>query len=677
MSLFPHIFAPLKVGSITLPNRIIMGSMHTNLEEDFGRLNRLARYFAERAAGGVGLIVTGGISPNRRGWLKPFGAKLTNRYEVFKHAVVTKAVHDEGGLIAMQILHAGRYGYHPFSVAPSKIKSPITPFSPSKLSNRQIEKTIEDFVHCATLAQEAGYDGVEVMGSEGYLINQFIVTRTNKRDDEWGGVYENRIRIPIEIVKRTREVCGSDFIIMYRLSMIDLVEEGSNWEEVVQLAKEIEKAGASIINTGIGWHEARVPTIATSVPRGSFSWVTHKLKGEVSIPLVTSNRINMPQIAEDILEKGHSDLISMARPFLADSHWVIKAKENRVDEINTCIACNQACLDHAFKNKRVSCLVNPRACYETELNYTPAKYTMNVAVVGAGPAGLAYATVAAMRGHKVTLFEKSSEIGGQFNLAKIIPGKEEFHETIRYFNTQLEKSTVSVILNKEASIDDVRGFEHVVIATGVRPRKTNIEGEDHAKVISYIDVLRHKVEVGSQVAIIGSGGIGFDVATYLSHPKHLPKVNSYLEEWGIDPKNEVRGGIEGIEENFTPNSKKIVMFQRSSHKPGSKLGKTTGWIHRSSLKKRNVQMLNNIQYVKIDDEGLHYKVKMDKGDFGDVQVFACDNVVICAGQLSNKELFEQLKRNNISVECIGGSDVAVELDAKRAINQGSRSAASL
>lgn len=672
---YPNLLAPLDLGFTTIKNRTLMGSMHTGLEEERGGFAKLAAYFAERARGGVGLIVTGGVAPSREGWLKPFSSKLTNKREAKQHVVVTDAVHEAGGKIVLQILHSGRYGYHPLNVAPSAIKAPIGWFKPRALSPRKIRKTIDDFVNCAEMAKLAGYDGVEIMGSEGYLINQFIVKHTNKRTDEWGGSYENRIRFPIEIVKRTREAVGKDFIIVYRLSMLDLVKDGSSWEEVVQLAKAIEEAGATIINTGIGWHEARVPTIATSVPRAAFTWVTQKLKGSVSIPLVTSNRINMPQVAEDVLSNGHADMVSMARPFLADADFVNKARDGREDEINTCIGCNQACLDHAFKNLRASCLVNPRACFETELQYLPTKSPKRVAVVGAGPAGLAYATVAAGRGHNVTLFDADSEIGGQFNMAKKVPGKEEFYETIRYFKRQIELTCVNLELNSRQSAQSLidQKFDAVILATGVKPRVTSIPGEGHSKVLNYIEVLRDEKPVGKKVAIIGAGGIGFDVAEFLTHEGESNALNiqAYLKEWGIDPNNNVRGGIEGITAQPHPPAREVFLMQRSEGKLGGKLGKTTGWIHRATLKNKNVKMLGAVEYLKIDDEGFHIRV----GD--KTQVLDVDNVVVCAGQIPRRDLQETLTQSGVKVHLIGGADVAAELDAKRAINQGSRLAAQL
>ena len=672
---YPNLLAPLDLGFTTIKNRTLMGSMHTGLEEERGGFEKLAAYFAERARGGVGLIVTGGVAPNREGWVKPFSAKLTNKREAKQHRLVTDAVHEAGGKIVLQILHSGRYGYHPLNVAPSPIKAPIGWFKPRALSPRKIHKTIADFVNCAEMAKFAGYDGVEIMGSEGYLINQFIVKHTNKRTDDWGGSYENRIRFAVEIVKQTREAVGKEFIIVYRLSMLDLVKDGSSWEEVVQLAKAIEEAGATIINTGIGWHEARVPTIGTMVPRAGFSWVTHKLKGAVKIPLVTSNRINMPGVAEDVLAQGHADMVSMARPFLADADFVNKARDGREDEINTCIGCNQACLDHAFKNLRATCLVNPRACFETELQYLPTKTPKRVAVVGAGPAGLAYATVAAGRGHDVTLFDADSEIGGQFNMAKKVPGKEEFYETIRYFKRQIEVTGVKLELNSRQSAQSLieQNFESVILATGVKPRVTSIPGEGHPKVLNYVEVLRDEKPVGHKVAIIGAGGIGFDVAEFLTHEGESNTLNiqAYLKEWGIDPNNNVRGGIEGITAQPHPAAREVFLMQRSEGKLGGKLGKTTGWIHRATLKNKNVKMLGAVEYLRIDDKGFH--IRMDDK----IQVLDVDNVIICAGQVPCRDLQETLSQSGVKVHLIGGADIAAELDAKRAINQGSRLAAEL
>lgn len=675
MTKYPHIFEPLDLGFTTLKNRILMGSMHTGLEEEKNGLEKIATYYAERAEGGVGLIVSGGIAPNVQGWTGPFSARMSSKKHAKHHKVITDAVHAAGGKICMQILHAGRYGYHPFAVAPSAIKSPISPFKPFKLKQSGIQRTVRDFVNSAKLAKLAGYDGVEIMGSEGYLINQFITERTNKRTDNYGGSYENRMRLPIELVRQTREVVGREFIIIYRLSMLDLVEKGSTWQEVVALGKEIEKAGATIINTGIGWHEARIPTIATSVPRAAFTWVTKKMKEELSIPLVTSNRINMPETAEKVLAEGHADMVSMARPFLADAEWVNKAAENKADEINTCIGCNQACLDHVFQQKVASCLVNPRACHETELNYLPTEKKKKIAVVGAGPAGLAASTIAAKRGHDVTLFDADTEIGGQFNMAKQIPGKEEFYETIRYFKKQIELHKVTVNLNTRVTADDLENgnFDEVIVATGIKPRILKIEGIENLKVLNYIDVLKLKKPVGKRVAVIGAGGIGFDVSEYLAQEGESTSLNidAWLKEWGIDKTMTARSGIEGVTTEVHPSPREIFMFKRSKGKFGGNLGKTTGWIHRSTLKKKKVQFINEVQYTKIDDLGLHYTQNNEE------KVLVVDNVIICAGQLPFAALVAPLEAKGIKVHVVGGADVAAELDAKRAINQASRVAAKI
>lgn len=673
MSPYPHLFEPLDLGFTTLKNRALMGSMHTGLEDKAKDYPALAAYFAERARGGVGLIVTGGIAPNRAGWVAPFSGKLTTKKEVARHQLVTKAVHAEGGKICMQILHSGRYGYHPFSVSPSGLKAPITPFKPWVLSKSGVKKQIRDFARCAALAREAGYDGVEVMGSEGYLINQFLVTRTNKRTDEWGGSFENRIRFPVEVVKAVREAAGHDFIIIFRLSMLDLVEQGSTWEECVALAKAIEEAGATIINTGIGWHEARVPTIATMVPRGGFAWVTERMRDEVSIPLVATNRINMPDVAEKILSSGQADMVSMARPFLADAELVNKAAEGRAAEINTCIACNQACLDHVFQNKRASCLVNPRACYELELNYEPTQQKKKIAVVGAGPAGLAASTVAAERGHTVDLFEASDRIGGQFNMAKKIPGKEEFEETLRYFRTMIDKLGVNLHLNTRVDTESLKagGYDEVIIATGVTPRTPEIEGLDHPKVLSYIEVLQDEKPVGKRVALVGAGGIGFDVAEYLLHEGHSPTLDpeTWFKEWGVDTDVKNRGGL--MEREIEPPQREIFLLQRKTTPLGKTLGKTTGWIHRAQLKQKAVQMVPGVSYHAVDDEGLHISVGDER------RVLDVDHVVICAGQLSQRSLHDDLTQSNVSSHLIGGAALAAELDAKRAIDEGSRLAARL
>ncbi|MEM6686454.1 MAG: NADPH-dependent 2,4-dienoyl-CoA reductase [Bacteroidota bacterium] len=672
---YKHIFEPLDLGFTTLKNRVLMGSMHTGLEEGKNGLERLAVFYGERAKGGVGLIITGGMAPSVRGWLSPFASRMSTKTHAKKHKIITETVHKNGGKICMQILHAGRYGYHPLNVAPSAIKAPITPFKPKKLSSRGVKRTIKSFAKSAELAKLAGYDGVEIMGSEGYLINQFITERTNKRTDEWGGNYANRMKFPVEIIKAVRKAVGEEFIIIYRLSMLDLVEKGSSWEEVVALGKAIEKAGATIINTGIGWHEARIPTIATSVPRAAFTWVTERMKAEISIPLITSNRINMPDVAERVLADGHADMISMARPFLADSDWVNKAEAAKEDEINTCIACNQACLDHVFSRKVASCLVNPRACHETEFDYSPAEVKKKLAVIGAGPAGLAAATIAAQRGHEVTLFDDHSEVGGQFNIAKQIPGKEEFYETIRYFNKQIELHKVELRLNKRVTADELAqdNFDEIILATGITPRTPKIQGIEHKKVLSYLDVLKHKKPVGNRVAVIGAGGIGFDVSEYLSHEGEATSQNidAWLAEWGIDKTLEARGGIENMKPDYHSAAREIFMFKRSKGKFGGNLGKTTGWIHRMNLKKKNVSFINEVQYTKIDDEGLHYTQNEE------AKVLDVDNIVICAGQTPLKELLAPLQAKGITVHVIGGADLAAELDAKRAIDQGSRLAASL
>lgn len=670
---YPNLFTPLDLGFTQLDNRIVMGSMHTGLE-DGNHHKELAAYFCERARGGVGLMVTGGYAPNIAGWVKPFAGMLVNSRAAKKHKGVTDAVHAEGGKLAMQILHAGRYAYHPLAVAPSKIKSPISPFMPRELSARGVEKQIAAFVRCAVLAREAGYDGVEIMGSEGYLINEFLVEHTNQRNDEWGGSYANRMRFALEIVQRTREAVGEDFIIIYRLSVIDLIPQGSSWQEVVQLAKGVEAAGATIINSGIGWHEARIPTIATSVPRAAFTWVTHKLKEEVSVPVITSNRINTPEVAEKVLADGDADMVSMARPFLADPEFAIKAQQNRSDEINTCIACNQACLDHTFSSKTSTCLVNPRACHETELNYLPADKKKSIAVVGAGPAGLSAATVLAGRGHQVDLYDAASEIGGQLNMAKKIPGKEEFHETLRYYQRQIELTGVSLRLNTLVEPSMLTGYDEVVVATGVSPRNPKIPGQDHTRVLSYIDVLRHEVPVGEQVVIIGAGGIGFDVAEFLIHSESSPDtldLASWLSVWGVADPETARGGVVAM--NFPKSPRDITLMQRSSGKPGAKLGKTTGWIHRATLKQAGVAMISGLTYDEISGSGVKVTFK-DQGD----ETFPADHVILCAGQVPNRELYDSLsEREGSQVHLIGGAHEASELDAKRAINQGSRLAARL
>ena len=668
---FPRLFSPLDLGHTVLPNRILMGSMHTGLEDKAADFDKLAAYFADRARGGVGLMVTGGIAPRIEGWLKPFGGRLTMPWHVARHRKLTRAVHAEGGKLCMQILHAGRYGYHPLSVAPSKIKSPITPFTPRALSSRGVERTIGDFVRCAKRAQDAGYDGIEVMGSEGYLINQFLAARTNQRSDAWGGSAEKRMRFPIEIVRRTREAVGRDFIIIYRLSMLDLVDNAQDWSEIVTLAKAIEAAGASIINTGIGWHEARVPTIVTSVPRAGFAWVTKKLKGEVSIPLITTNRINMPEVAEQILASGEADMVSMARPLLADPQWPNKAKAGRSERINTCIACNQACLDHVFQNRRASCLLNPRACHETELRIEPAAVQKNIAVVGAGPAGLACATTLAERGHAVTLIDQANDIGGQFNYAKRIPGKEEFHETLRYFRHRLEDTGVTVKLGQPAETTDLARHDEVVVATGITPRRVSFPGSDDPRVLGYLDVLARDMPVGSRVAIVGAGGIGFDVAEFLVEHRPSPTldVTRWTREWGVDMQLESRGGLSAAKPEAP--ARQVWLLQRSDGRPGARLNKTTGWVHRATLKAKDVTMLGGVTYERFDDEGLHITVN------GQAQVLPVDNVVVCAGQEPNRTLADALIQAGIKTHIIGGADVAAELDAKRAIDQGTRLAAAL
>ncbi|MBD1226775.1 NADPH-dependent 2,4-dienoyl-CoA reductase [Xenorhabdus griffiniae] len=668
MSNYPHLLAPLDLGFTTLKNRVLMGSMHTGLEEHPDGAQRLAQFYAERAAGGVALIVTGGISPNPQGVVAAGASILNSEAHLPHHRLITEAVHQAGGKIALQILHAGRYSYQKNSVAPSAIQAPINPFMPKEMSDNDIRQTIKDFAYCAQLAQQAGYDGVEIMGSEGYLINQFLVTRTNHRQDKWGGTFENRMRFALEVVKAVRAITGERFIIIYRLSMLDLVEDGSNWQEIEQLAREIEKAGASIINTGIGWHEAHIPTIATMVPRAGFSWVTQKLMGKVSIPLITTNRINNPQVAEQVLSEGCADMVSMARPFLADAEFVLKTAQDRADEINTCIGCNQACLDRIFVGKLTSCLVNPRACHETEFIATPVKAPKTIAVIGAGPAGLSFAVTAASRGHHVTLFERENQIGGQFNIAKQIPGKEEFHETLRYFERQLALNGVEVCLNHTATTDQLLSFDEIVIATGIMPRIPNIDGIEHEKVLTYLDVLKHKRPVGKRVAIIGAGGIGFDTAEYLSQSGQSTSLSNYAfsHEWGIDRTITHRGGLrpEGAQVERSP--RKIYLLQRKDTKVGDGLGKTTGWVHKTSLLMRGVTMLNSVQYLKIDDQGLHIR----RGD--KQQCLEVDNVIICAGQEPLKALYQPLQAMGKNVHIIGGADIAAELDARRAIAQGAR-----
>ncbi|GAA0572705.1 FAD-dependent oxidoreductase [Halomonas salifodinae] len=667
---YPHLFRPLTLGHLTLPNRILMGSMHTNLEEAPDGFARLAVFYAERARAGVGLIVTGGIAPNAEGAVFEGAAKLTTAEEAAAHRGVVEAVHAEGGRICLQILHAGRYAYSPALVAPSAIQAPINPFPPRALEGAEVEAQIDDYVRCAQLAREAGYDGVEVMGSEGYLINQFICTRTNQREDEWGGGFDKRIRFPVEIVRRIRETTGPDFLIIFRLSMLDLVEEGSSWQEVVALGRAIEAAGASLINTGIGWHEARVPTIVTSVPRAAFTEVTRRMKAELGIPLITTNRINMPEVAERVLAEGHADMVSMARPFLADPEWVAKAAEGRRDEINTCIACNQACLDHTFQGKLTSCLVNPRACHETELRLEPAAEPRRVAVVGGGPAGLAAAVAAAERGHEVVLYERSAELGGQFNYARKIPGKEEFDETLRYYRVMLDKRRVRVRLNSEPSVHELAGYDAVLLATGVKPRELDLPGIEHPKVMSYPMAIVHPERVGRRVAIIGAGGIGFDVAELLTHggPPGLDR-DAWCREWGVDLEVRERGGLMTPQRPETP--RRVTLLQRKASKPGKGLGKTTGWVHRASLKHRGVEALAGCDYVGIDDEGLH--IRLD----GEPRCLEVDSIVVCAGQESVRDLLAPLREAGVQVQLIGGAEHAGELDAKRAIDQGTRAAAAL
>ena len=668
---YPHLFRPLDLGFTTLRNRVLMGSMHTGLEDRAADFPKLAAYFAERAAGGAGLIVTGGFAPNIVGWLKPFASRMSMPWHVRRHRQVTSAVHAHDGRICLQLLHAGRYAYHPLSVSASRLKAPINPFMPRALSARGVERHIRDFANAAKLARDAGYDGVEIMGSEGYLLNQFTVVRTNKRDDAWGGDADKRMRFAVEIVRRVREACGPDFIIVYRLSMLDLVEGGNGWDDIVAQAKAVEAAGATLINTGIGWHEARVPTIATSVPRAAFTGVTAKLKPHVALPLVATNRINMPDVAEALLAAGHADMVSMARPLLADPQWPNKARAGRADAINTCIACNQACLDHVFENKRASCLVNPRACAETELDYAKAAMAKSIAVVGAGPAGLACATVAAERGHRVALFDAASEVGGQFNLAKQIPGKEEFHETLRYFRNRIGETGVELRMGTRVEAAALAGFDEIVVATGVTPRAVDFPGADHAKVVGYLDVLQRRVVPGAKVAIIGAGGIGFDVAEFLIHQGESPSLDRqrWMAEWGVDPAFDAPGGLAKPRPELP--ARQVWLLQRSPGKPGARLGKTTGWIHRATLKAKGVKMLGGVEYLGVDDAGLHIRVD------GSEQVLEVDHVVVCAGQEPRRELFEVLAAQGRNAHLIGGADVAAELDAKRAIAQGSRLAAML
>ncbi|NUJ58243.1 NADPH-dependent 2,4-dienoyl-CoA reductase [Halomonas taeanensis] len=675
---YPHLFQPLTLGNLTLPNRVLMGSMHTNLEEAPGGFARLAAFYAERARAGVGLIVTGGIAPNPEGAVFQGAAKLTDDQEAVAHRPVSEAVHGEGGRICLQILHAGRYAYSPELVAPSAIRAPINAFTPRALESDEVEQQIEDYVRCARLALEAGYDGVEVMGSEGYLINQFLCRRTNQREDAWGGDFAARMRFPVEIVRRIRAALGPDFLIIFRLSMLDLVDDGSSWQEVVALGRALEEAGVDLINTGIGWHEARVPTIVTSVPRAAFTEVTRRMKAELSVPLITTNRINMPEVAERVLAEGHADLVSMARPFLADPEWMAKAHEGRSDEINTCIACNQACLDHTFQGKLTSCLVNPRACHETELSITPAESPQDIAVVGAGPAGLATAVTAAGRGHRVVLFEREGEVGGQFNYARRIPGKEEFNETLRYYKVMLEKYAVEVRLNTQASLETLKGFAAVVLASGVRPRHLELPGSDHPKVLGYPEAIRHPERVGSRVAIIGAGGIGFDVAELLTHPgqEGAPgqplngqALDAWCREWGVDLSAREGAGLTAAQRPRV--RRRVTLLQRKTSKPGKGLGTSTGWVHRASLRHRGVETLAGCEYLSIDDAGLHLRVA------GEARLLEVDSIVVCAGQEPVRELFAPLEGAGVAVHLIGGADEAAELDAKRAIDQGTRLAARL
>ncbi|HBC5653788.1 TPA: NADPH-dependent 2,4-dienoyl-CoA reductase [Citrobacter koseri] len=665
---YPSLFAPLDLGFTRLKNRVLMGSMHTGLEEYPDGAERLAAFYAERARHGVALIVTGGIAPALSGVGMEGGATLNDASQLPHHRVITDAVHEEGGKIALQILHTGRYSYQPHLVAPSAIQAPINRFTPHELTHDEILQLIDDFAHCAQLAREAGYDGVEVMGSEGYLINEFLTVRTNQRDDEWGGDYARRMRFAVEVVRAVRQRVGSDFIIIYRLSMLDLVENGGTFDETVQLAQAIEAAGATIINTGIGWHEARIPTIATPVPRGAFSWVTRKLKGHVTVPLVTTNRINDPQVADDILARGDADMVSMARPFLADAELLSKAQSGRADEINTCIGCNQACLDQIFVGKVTSCLVNPRACHETKMPIVPAEHKKSLAVVGAGPAGLAFAINAAARGHDVTLFDALAEIGGQFNIAKQIPGKEEFYETLRYYRRMIEVTGVTLKLNRFVTADDLQPFDEAILACGIEPRKPSIEGIDHPKVLTYLEVLRDKTPVGKRVAIIGCGGIGFDTAMYLSQTgdPSSQSIAEFCVEWGIDTSLQQPGGLRPEGPHLSRSPRQIVMLQRKASKPGQGLGKTTGWIHRATLLSRGVKMIPAVSYQKIDDDGLHVLIN------GEPQLLNVDHVVICAGQEPRRELAEPLRASGKTVHLIGGCDVAMELDARRAIAQGTK-----
>ncbi len=667
---YPHLLKPLDLGFTQLSNRVLMGSMHTGLEEEKKGFNKLAAFYEERAKGGVGLIVTGGIAPNFAGRVEPLGSELSRFWHVKKHKIITDAVHKYDSKICLQILHTGRYAYHPFNVSSSAIKAPINPFKPKALSERGINKTIRDFVKCAALAQKAGYDGVEIMGSEGYLINQFIAPKTNKRTDKWGGSFENRIRLALEIVKQTREKVGTDFILIFRISMLDLVDEGSTFEEVVELAKLLEQAGVTILNTGIGWHEARIPTIVTSVPRKAFTWISERIKQEVSIPVITTNRINTPEIAEEILSNGQADMVSMARPFLADAEFVNKAAKGQSDKINTCIACNQGCLDHVFARQRATCLVNPVACYETELVFKQASTSKKLAVIGAGPAGMAFASYAAEKGHEIHLFDAADTIGGQFNIAKTIPGKEEFYETIRYFENKLKDENVTLHLGQMQSAESLNqmGFDEIIVATGITPRTLDLPGFNSDKVLGYLDVLKAKKPVGDKVAIIGAGGIGFDVACSLIQPEsHTLDLEHWLDYWGVDKSYQNRGAVKPATEDKV--NKTIYLMQRKDTKVGAGLGKTSGWVHRAELKRAGVKMMNKVEYKSFSDQGLEVLVD------GQQQFLDVDNVIVCAGQMSNNSLYQALEQTGAKVHLIGGASIAAELDAKRAIRQGADLAA--